>query len=236
MTSICTVLNGEKYGTEYVNKLYLDLKKHTTKPFKFYCYTDYDIEFLNEDINIIPIINLNKKLQWYKLDYFKKDIVDTDDIVLMDIDMHIIGNVDFLFDKVKDNEFRGTHRFWWRWREDKDNKLFALSGSVYKFKNGQHQYIVNEFEKDIKKWEEYFINNGVTIGPVNGEQHFVQYQLEKNKTNVSMFPEKHIVKWHNDDFYIQTSIEHAYKKYSGNNYILDDNWHKDVRIIHYAGN
>ena len=40
--------------------------------------------------------------------------------------------------------------------------------------------------------------------------------LEKKNTNVSMFPEKHIVKWHKDDFYIQTCIEHAYKKYSEN--------------------
>ena len=236
MTSICTVLNGEKYSVEDVNKLFDSLKKHTTKPFKFYCYTDYDIHSFNKNINILPITNYAKKLQWYKLDYFKKHIVDTDDIILMDIDQVVIRNCDFLFDNISDNEFRGTHRFWWRWREDKDNKKFALSGSVYKFKNGQHQYIVDEFEKDIKFWEEYFIKSGITVGPVNGEQHFVQYQLEKNKTNVSMFPEKHIVKWHKDDFYIQTSIEHAYKKYSSNDYLLDEDWHEDVRIIHYAGN
>ena len=154
----------------------------------------------------------------------------------MDIDQIIIGNCDFLFEDIKDNEFRGTHRFWWRWREDKDNKKFALSGSVYKFKNGQHQYIVDEFEKSINFWQEYYIKTGITSGPVNGEQHFVQNQLEFHNTNVSMFPEKHIVKWHEDDFYIQTSIEHAYKKYSGNKYLLDEDWHEDVRIIHYAGN
>jgi len=237
MTSICTLLKkGPKYGTKDVNKVFRDLKKHTTKPFKFYCYTDYDTEFLDEDINIIKLENNDKKLQWYKLDFFKKDFVNDEDIILMDIDQIIIRNCDFLFEDIKDNEFRGTHRFWWRWREDKDNKKFALSGSVYKFKNGQHQYIVDEFEKNIDFWQEYFIKTGITSGPVNGEQHFVQSQLELHKTNVSMFPEKYIVKWHEDDFYIQTSIEHAYKKYSGNKYLLDEDWHEDVRIIHYAGN
>ena len=51
-----------------------------------------------------------------------------------------------------------------------------------------------------------------------------------------MFPEKYIVKWHENDFYIQTCIEHDYKKWSGNPYLLDEDWHTDVKVIHYAGN
>ena len=237
MTSFCTVLKkGPKYGTEDVNRVFTSLKQHTTKPFKFYCYTDYDTEFLDKDINIIPIEKQDKKLQWYKLDYFKKDIIDEEDIVLLDIDQVIIRNCDFLFYNIKNNEFRGTHRFWWRWREDKDNKKFALSGSIYKFKNGEHQYIVDEFEKNIPFWEEYYIKSGVTSGPVNGEQHFVQEQLEVNKTHTTMFPEKYITKWHKDDFYIQTCIENDYCKWTGNKYLLDEDWHEDIKVIHYAGN
>ena len=236
MTSICTVLTGSKYSVYDVNRVYVSLKKHTTKPFQFYCYTDHDKARFNKEINLIPITKQDRKLQWHKLTFFKKDIVKEDDIILMDIDQVIIRNCDFLFDNIEDNEFRGTHRFWWRWREDKDNKKFALSGSVYKFKNGQHQYIVDEFEKNIDFWQEYFIKTGITSGPVNGEQHFVQKMLEDNKTNVSMFPEKHIVKWHKDDFYIQTCIEHDYKKWTGNKYLLDEDWHEDVKVIHYAGN
>jgi len=236
MTSICTVLTGSKYSVYDVNRVYVSLKKHTTKPFKFYCYTDHDKARFNKEINLIPITKQDRKLQWHKLTFFKKDIVKEEDIILMDIDQVIIRNCDFLFDNIEDDEFRGTHRFWWRWREDKDNKKFALSGSIYKFKNGQHQYIVDEFEKDIEHWQEFFIKSGVTSGPVNGEQHFVQKMLEDNKTNVSMFPEKHIVKWHKDDFYIQTCIENDYKKWTGNKYLLDEDWHEDVKVIHYAGN
>jgi len=106
MTSICTLLKkGPKYGTKDVNNIFRSLKKHTTKPFKFYCYTDYDTEFLDEDINIIELENDDKKLQWYKLDFFKKGIVKEEDIILMDIDQVIIRNCDFLFDDIEDNEF-----------------------------------------------------------------------------------------------------------------------------------
>lgn len=236
MANICTVLTGDgsKYKAEDVNKLYHALKKHTTKPFKFYCLSDHSGFW--KDIIKIPITKQDRKLQWHKLTYFKKDIIDGEDIILMDIDQVVIRNCDFLFEPITNKEFRGTHRFWWRWREDNQNKKFALSGSIYKFKNGEHEYIVNEFEKDIEYWQEYFIRKGITSGPVNGEQHFVQKMLEDNKTNVSMFPEKYIVKWHKDDFYIQTCIEHDYKKWSGNKYLLDEDWHEDVKVIHYAGN
>tara|TARA_Y100000034_G_scaffold99379_1_gene122050 strand:- start:1144 stop:1851 length:708 start_codon:yes stop_codon:yes gene_type:complete len=235
MTSILTVLNGKKYGVDCVNKLYNKLKENTKHPFNFYCYTDYQTKF-QKGINIISITNKDKKLQWYKLDFFKKNFILDEYIIVMDIDMDILGNVDFLFEDIKNNEFRGTHRFWWRWREDKQKKEFALSGSVYKFINGEHQYIVDEFEKDILHWEEYFIKNRITTGPVNGEQHFVQMMLEKKCLKITMFPEKHIIKWNKDDFYIQTFIEHNYNKYSGNSYLFNDTFHPDVRIVHYAGN
>ena len=39
-----------------------------------------------------------------------------------------------------------------------------------------------------------------------------------------------------DDFYMQTFIEHNYNKFSGNNYLFKDTFHPDVRIVHYAGN
>ena len=217
--------------SNYFNQLSLRDQLNQLGQCRFMDSSEFD-----DGIKVIPITKKDKKLQWYKLDYFKKNIIDGEDIILMDIDQVIIRNCDFLFEPIENKEFRGTHRFWWRWREDNENKEFALSGSIYKFKNGEHQYIVDEFEKDIDYWQEYFIKNGTTSGPVNGEQHFVQKMLEDNKTNVSMFPEKYIVKWHKDDFYIQTCIEHDYKKWSGNKYLLDEDWHEDVKVIHYAGN
>ena len=74
MTSICCVLTGSKYSVYDVNKLYVSLKKYTTKPFKFYCYTDHDKTRFNKQINLIPITKQDRKLQWHKTIFFKKDI------------------------------------------------------------------------------------------------------------------------------------------------------------------
>jgi hypothetical protein len=38
--NILAVKWGKKYGADYVNKLYVGIKKYTTKAFKFYCFTD----------------------------------------------------------------------------------------------------------------------------------------------------------------------------------------------------
>mgnify|MGYP001281978024 CR=1 FL=1 len=229
---ICTVLDGTKYSVKDVNRLYTNLKKNATVKFKFLCYTSHKSKF-NKDIIIRPITTTDKKLQWFKLDFFKKDFVEEEDIIVMDIDLDIVGNIDFLFDDYEG--FVGSHRWWWRWREDKDKLPFALSGTVYKFKNGKHQYVVDTFEQDIPFWEEYFIKNGVTKGPVNGEQHFVQKTLYDFKSDFSYFPEKYIVKWHKDDYIMQMKLEKDWKKFTSNTYINDKKWHPDIRIVHYAG-
>ena len=228
--AICTVLTGKKYSADTVNKLYKSLKLNTDKPFDFYCYTDHT--GLDDDIRIIPITNNDKKLQWFKLDYFKKDFIKNEDIILMDIDLDIVGNVNFIFQEY--TGFVGTHRWWWRWREDKSNDNFALSGTMYKFKNGEYQYIVDTFEENIEYWQEYFIKNDITKGPVNGEQHFVQKMLVDNNAEKSYFPEQKIVKWSNDVL-SQLKLENDFFKYTKLNYIHDEDWHPSIRIVHYAG-
>lgn len=240
---VCTVLTGTKYSVDDVNKLYTSLLANTLCDFRFVCYTSYNDGF-HPDIITIPIIGNKKKLQWYKTDFFKKsffydnglvDRPEQETIIVMDIDLDVIGNVDFLFDPIKKDVFIGSHRWWWRWREDRNGE-FALSGTVYKFNIGEFEYIAHIFDKDIEFWQEYFINNGITKGPVNGEQHYVQKMLMDRFCDVSAFPEKHIIKWNENDFYQQTKLQEHYKKWSGNDYIDNENgFHPDVRIIHYAG-
>ena len=102
---ICTVLTGTKYSVKDVNKLYLSLKQNTKVNFDFICYSDYVTDF-NENITVVPFLIKNKKLQWYKIDFFRESFFynnkivckgDKVNIIVMDIDLDIIGNVDFIF-------------------------------------------------------------------------------------------------------------------------------------------
>ena len=123
MITICTVLNGKKYSYDHVNKLYNSLKANTIIDFKFVCYTDYPKNGFDKGIIIIPIEHDLKKLQWYKTDFFKSDFLikhkinDPTDFnnttVVMDIDLDIVGKVDFLFDPFPHQNFLCSHRWWW---------------------------------------------------------------------------------------------------------------------------
>lgn len=232
MIAILTVLTGTKYSVDDVNKLYYSLLQNTSKKFKFYCYTDH--ERFDKGIHIIPIEKKNKKFQWYKIDFFQKDFVKEKDICVMDIDVDIVGNMDFIFDRVKKNEFRGTRRWWWEHK--RVGTEYALSGTMYKFQNGSHQYVYNTFEADIEYWQEYYIKNGITKGPVNGEQHYVQDQIIQNTKEKSFFPIEKIVKWNENDVRTQIEVEKKYIEITGLDYLENGAFHPKVSVVHYAGN
>ncbi len=54
MNYVACVKWGTKFGPEYVNKLFRGIKRNTTKPFKFYCFTE-DSNGLLPEINIIKL-------------------------------------------------------------------------------------------------------------------------------------------------------------------------------------
>lgn len=51
-TNILCVKWGKKYGADYVNKLFIGIKKNTRKLFSFYCFTD-DPAGLNPEIQVV---------------------------------------------------------------------------------------------------------------------------------------------------------------------------------------
>lgn len=152
----------------------------------------------------------------------------------MDIDIDIIGSMDFIFARVKKHEFRGTRRWWWE--HERVGTEYALSGTMYKFQNGSHSYVYDTFELDIEYWQEYYIKNGITRGPVNGEQHYVQDQVIQHAKEKSFFPIEKIVKWNENDARTQIEAEEKYIKLTGLNYLEDGEFHPEVSVIHYAGN
>ncbi len=114
---------GEKYGADYVNKLYNGIKKNfTIKPFLFYCITEKK-DGLNENIKVI-------ELQTKFSGWMKKSILFDDKILnqieninnntllcFIDLDMIIYNNINFLNDykgnfalmKTDDIKCEGSH-------------------------------------------------------------------------------------------------------------------------------
>ena len=41
MINVCCVFYGEKYSSDYVQRLYNMVQRHLTLPHQFYCFTDH---------------------------------------------------------------------------------------------------------------------------------------------------------------------------------------------------
>ena len=75
MQTIICMKWGTRYGSEYVNRLYRSIKRHTTRKTKLICFTDNDIGISSNVIcKPLPKINLPKKISytpWRKLSVWK---------------------------------------------------------------------------------------------------------------------------------------------------------------------
>ena len=157
MLKICTVYFKGFYTPDYVTKLYRSLKKNSTIPFEFICLSDTnDIE---ADV-ILPYNHYsNIKKHWHKLKFFSPQFggqKPDDDIIIMDIDQVIVGNVDELLGHpVEENELVSYGQWW-------DNNL-RLNGGFYKFKSGSLKKIWNDFALNPEFWQLNYYNKGIVL-------------------------------------------------------------------------
>ena len=105
---------GDKYGPEYVNRLYGGLKKHYKKPFTLTCYTD-NYNMLREEVKVKNIKSLRK---------FDTDRVFTyEKLILMEkhekgawLDLDVLIHDD-ITDIENDNDFTMIWNYWNDYRE-----------------------------------------------------------------------------------------------------------------------
>lgn len=91
---------GDKYGPEYVNRLYASIKRNTTKPFKFWCFTENN-KSIHPDVLTVPLKYADRLDSWWnKIMLFSNELPDaiaTGDLIFyVDLDTVITGNIDEL--------------------------------------------------------------------------------------------------------------------------------------------
>ena len=105
MINIVCLKWGEKYGPEYVNRLFYAVQRHVTLPFKFWCFTDDDTG-IDYRVKIAPLKFANQLESWWnKIMLFSDDIPIPagEHIFYIDLDTLIVDNIDdLLTDRVPD--------------------------------------------------------------------------------------------------------------------------------------
>lgn len=174
-----------------------------------------DIEFLHEEKEEF-------KLQWNKLHFFNLDIDEA--ICVIDIDIKLINDYQKLFEYPIDRGEFLTIKPWWNKR--------PINGGFYKFYPSDTKFIYEEFKKNRKYWEKYFIENGRKPGPVNGEEDFVHH-IAKDKLNLKYIPDTWVTKMEvnqSKEFLVDLN-----KKYPGDYAFLGNKYNRDIKLIHYYG-
>ena len=167
-------------------------------------------------------------LQWNKL--FAMKAKTKDPVVVIDIDMLWLNDyMDIINTPIEPGEFL-TLKAWW---QESDNPKYFVQGGFQKYYPKDCRQIVQEFMFDPHYWQQHYIKNGTTIGPVNGEQYFIQDMVEKNGLKLKFIPQEWITKWHVDAH--ADYIAEANLMYPGDYVFCNNEFNPQIRLVHLQG-
>ncbi len=198
---------GNKYGPKY--------EKYINKKLK-----NYDVVWIREPFDKrVP-------LQWNKMQCMA--LKDKEPIVVLDIDVILSGKYKELFDyPIKRGEFLSIPAWW------ATHKEWKMNGGFQKYYPIDCNYIYEIFMENPQKWQMHYIRKGLTIGPVNGEQFFIEEHV-KQKLKLKLVPESWITRYTHDEV-VNYHIEKVYKEITGEPYLLkNDKFNKNIKLVHFT--
>ena len=212
MLKICTVFFEGLYHPNAVSNLYRSLKENSSVPFEFICLADRGVD---ADVVLPYNKHSNIKLHWHKLKFFSPQFAyqkPGDDIIIMDIDQKIVGNVDDLLGHpVSENELI-TYGQWW------DSKL-KINGGFYKFKSGSLKSIWDDFALNPEYWQLHFYDNGTVHYKYYGEQNYVKLKVLEHKAKLTKTPSEWIAKY-TDDYTENLKLNQMYMQKFDTDYMI----------------
>ena len=197
---------GDKYGPEYETYLKEKLK-------------DYDLTIINEPFDD------RVALQWNKMFFMNLDIDEP--ICVIDIDIVLLNDYKKIFDyPIEKGQFLAM-RQWWG-----DTTVQLTNGGFFKYYPKDCKYIFDKFMKNIDYWQGHYIEKGITVGPVNGEQNFVEESV-KEKLDLVTFSDKWVTRW-SQDTDVNKTLNDLYLKYFQEPLIVDGKFQDNIKMVHFT--
>jgi len=162
---------GQKYGPEYVNRLYAMVRRHLSGEFRFVCLTD-DMAGIRSEVECFPIPALDlpegiPERGWKKLVSFSDDLYGLGGTALfLDVDVVIVGSLDAFFSEPGD--FLIIHDYKRPWR-------VTGNSSVYRFELGAHPDVLAYFRSHVEDIRARFRNEQAYLSDFLHRQGKLQY-------------------------------------------------------------
>ena len=227
MLKICTVYFGDTYTPDYVGKLYDGIRRNCSIPFESICISD------DPSVEADVVLSYNHygdvKKHWHKLKFFSPHFGyqdPGDDIIIMDIDQVITGNVDDLIGHpVEDGELV-TYGIWWK-------SLLHTNGGFYKFKSGSLAYIWEDFIANPKFWQMHYFNERIVHFPYYGEQNYVNWRMDEHNIKLTKTPPEWIGKC--DINIKEDTVNNGMYNEKFGDYMFMDVVNPNIKVIHFTG-
>ena len=143
MNYVLCLKHGDKYGPEYVNVLYSMVKRHTSIPIEFICFTEKP-QGIDPGVQIRPIpLHPQIKGWWYKPMFFNPGLNFSGPALYMDLDIIIFRNIDNLF-SYKPGEFCVIRDF----NRAIQSNWDRMNSSIFRLNPGQHKVVYERFMQD----------------------------------------------------------------------------------------
>lgn len=177
MITVLCVRFGNKYNSEYVEKLRNMVSRHLTVPYEFVCLTDSQHPIPGVKSIVRPNEGYNRGW-WHKVHMFDPGLGLSGRILYFDLDIIIHDNIDKLVSDDKDT-FWGIRDF---------NRKFhpgwsALNSSALSWIGGQHTELFTDFKADLTRAQK-----------LHGDQDWIWQQA---KSKIKFWPDSWIqsYKW-----------------------------------------
>ena len=188
LVNVLCVKWGKYYGPEYVNRLYVGVKRNLHRPFRFVCVTD-DARGLVNGVEAVPMPEAPSGWDQRWPNIFIKLLVFKDGVaglkgptLFLDIDQVILGDMGVFFDH-RPGEFCMIHN-WIEWRK----RLFRQrpdigNSSCFRFEAGSMNYVYEKFMREMR--------DAVDTSKFRTEQAFMTYAV--GVKSVNWWPESWVV-------------------------------------------
>jgi hypothetical protein len=152
---IVTLKWGNRYGSEYVNRLASAVRRHTKAPVTIVCFTD-DAKGIDPTVEIFPIPEIDLPVAemitgWRKICLFRPDLPIEGFGLFVDLDVVITGPLDDFFTFGNDEDipiihnWLPAHKTWFR-----PDPMIGNS-SVFRWKLNHCAFVWEQFHKE-KEW------------------------------------------------------------------------------------
>ena len=168
MINIVCLKWGTRYSADWVNRLYIMVKRNYNQEFKFWCCTENPVD-IQPKVNIIPLHTYDLEKWWWKLWFFSKEFPVKGKCLYFDLDTIIQNDITDLVNYNADNPHFIKGSVWYRAGINLDT-AYRINSSVI---------LWNTETIDNNIWEKFYLKKEHYINKYGTDDHY----LEKNFNN-----------------------------------------------------